>query len=206
MKYAGRKRILLIDDSPTRRELIARVLSRSHYAVRATDTAEDGLNLLVRHAFDLVLMDIILPGVSGIEACRRIVAKNRTRSVPIILLSAIKVSSASQAEGLEAGAIGYLEWPVSARELKARVSAALGTNLPQAAEEIPELSPRQLEVTAWIAEGLTTKEVAEKLQISVRTAETHRAAILRRLGFRSTAHLVGYAIERRITPESLRLR
>lgn len=203
MQQETRKRILLVDDNLERGVLISRMLSDATYLTNTVPTGEECLKFLRRHSVDLVLMDVVLPGISGVETCRRLSMRARRTPPPVLLLSAIAVRSSDQAEGLEAGAIGYIAWPVSARELRARVSAALGTNrLPQK-EKAPELSPRQLEVVAWIAAGLTTKEIAGKLGVAVRTAETHRAAILRRLEFRSSTLLVRYAIERGITPESL---
>lgn len=206
MQRMNNKRILLVDDSLQRCSVIARVLAGSGCVVHAAHTGEEGLVLVGREPTpDLVLMDVLLPGISGIEACRRICEPAPKKSPPVLLLSARATRTTEQAEGLEAGAVGYIAWPVSARELKARVSAALGTNRHQQKEATPELSPRQLEVVAWLAAGLTTKEIAGKLGVTVRTAETHRAAILRRLGMHSSTHLVRYAIERGITPESLGL-
>lgn len=205
MQRTNNERILLVDDSLHRCKLIARVLAGSGYVVHAAHTGEEGLVLVGREPTpDLVLMDVLLPGISGIEACRRICEPAQRKSPPVLLLSARATRTTEQAEGLEAGAVGYIAWPISARELNARVSAALGTNR-QPREETTELSPRQLEVVAWLAAGLTTKEIAGKLGVTVRTAETHRAAILRRLGMHSSTHLVRYAIERGITPESLGL-
>lgn len=206
MQSADAKRILLVDDDLQRCSLITRVLAGSGYVVRAAHTGEQALDLVSREPTpDLVLMDVVLPGISGIEACRQIGERARKRSTPVLLMSGCAIGSIEQAEGLEAGAVGYVAWPISARELKARVSAALGTNQRPQSEHTPDLSPRQLEVVAWIAEGLATKEIAVKLGISVRTAETHRAAILRRLGLRSSSLLVRYAIERGITPNTLGL-
>ena len=204
MQQERSRRILLVDDSLERGGLISRVLAKAGYAVNTVLTGEECLSLIGRQPVDLVLMDVVLPGISGIETCRRLCHSASRKSPPVLLISAIAIRSADQAEGLEAGAIGYIAWPISARELHARVSAALGTNR-QPREETTELSPRQREVVAWLAAGLTTKEIAGKLGVSVRTAETHRAAILRRLGLHSSTHLVRYAIERGITPESLGL-
>jgi DNA-binding NarL/FixJ family response regulator len=207
MQRTNPKHILLVDDNLQRCGAIARILSSAGYSVRTAHSAEEGLDLIDRQpAPDLVLMDVRLPGISGLEACRRICSDRRRKPMLILRISSVAVSSTERAKGLEAGAVDYVAWPISSRELKARVSAVLGTNRPAVKEGKLDLSPRQLEVVAWIAEGLTTKEVAAKLGVTVRTAETHRAAILRRLGFHSTAQLVRFAIERGVTTDSLGLR
>lgn len=201
MAAAKASHILLVDDDLSRAKAMTRVLARAGYVVRVAQTAEQGLELVgVEPHPDLVLMDVVLPGISGIEACRRICERALEKSPPVLLISALATDSVQQAEGLEAGAVGYIALPISMRELKARVSAALGKNQQHRREDGPELSPRQLEVLAWIAEGLSTKEIAVKLGITVRTAETHRAAIRRRLQLPSSL-LVRYAVERGITPQ-----
>lgn len=192
-------RILIVDDDLDRARALQRILCQAGHEVHMVATAAEGLAAAPGLAPDLLLVDLILPDGSGLEVCRRLKWNPALRSTPIVLVSSILVTSEAQAEGLEAGADGYLSWPISIREFQARVALALRSVVrpPADAADRPDrvLSPRQREVAAFIAAGLTTKEIAHRLGISLRTAETHRAAIMRRLEFHSTADLVRYAIE-----------
>ncbi|WP_414755318.1 ATP-binding protein [Anabaena sp. CCY 9910] len=116
-------RILLVDDNADMREYVKRLLSR-HYIV---ETATDGLaalEALANHLPDLVLTDVMMPRLDGFGLLSALRSNNRTREIPIILLSA-RAGEEAKVEGLEAGADDYLIKPFSARELLARVEATL---------------------------------------------------------------------------------
>ncbi len=130
---ANRARVLLADDNADMRDYVARLL-RERWIV---DTASDGASALAmarENPPDLVLADIMMPGLSGFELLQQLRADPRTRVVPVIFLSA-RAGEEARIEGLQAGADDYLAKPFSARELMARVS----THLEQA------LARRQLE-------------------------------------------------------------
>jgi len=114
-------RILIVEDEPALAEPLAYLLSREGYE---TETASDGTSALAsfeRDSPDLVLLDLMLPGISGVDVCREI----RTRSqVPIIMLTA-KDSEVDIVVGLELGADDYVTKPYSSRELLARIKAVL---------------------------------------------------------------------------------
>lgn len=113
--------ILLVEDDPSLRILTTRALQENGYEVRPVSTAPEMWIAFSAGAIDLVLMDVMLPGTSGIELCRQI----RQRSdVPIIFISA-KGSETDRVIGLEIGADDYLPKPFSTRELIARVRAVL---------------------------------------------------------------------------------
>lgn len=114
-------RILVVDDEPALREPLAFLLEKEGFEV---DTAADGraaLDQFERSAPDLILLDLMLPGTSGLEVCRQVRA---TSSVPIIMLTA-KDSEVDIVVGLELGADDYVTKPYSSRELLARVKAVL---------------------------------------------------------------------------------
>jgi DNA-binding NarL/FixJ family response regulator len=203
-------RILIVDDARDRALLMVRILRKAGHTVWTVGTGEAALGRLDEIAPDLVLLDVVLPGLSGFDTCRRIRASSAHRGLRLIIFSGLAVSSETQAEGLEAGADGYLAWPVSPRELVARVSLALRTSATQRAlppdpttppePGPPPLTPRQREVVAHVAEGRTSTETAQILGISPATVETHRKAAMRRLGVHSTADLVRYALLNGIAP------
>lgn len=113
--------ILLVEDDPALRTLTTRALQENGYAVRPAAAAPEMWLAMEAGPVDLVLLDIMLPGMDGIELCRRI---RRTSEVPIIFISA-KGSETDRVVGLEVGADDYLSKPFGTRELVARVRALL---------------------------------------------------------------------------------
>lgn len=114
--------ILVVDDEASIRELLSFNLKKNGYSV---ETAADGREALAKAAgMDLVLLDIMLPEVDGLEVCRRLKANPQTSGIPIIMLTA-KAEEIDRVLGLELGADDYVVKPFSMRELLARVKAVL---------------------------------------------------------------------------------
>ncbi|MCK9985843.1 MAG: two-component system, OmpR family, phosphate regulon response regulator PhoB [Azoarcus sp.] len=136
--------ILLVEDEPAIQELIAANLGRAgHHVVRAGDA--ETAQRIVRDALpDLVLLDWMLPGMSGIELARRLRADERTRAIPIIMLTA-RGEEQDKVAGLEMGADDYITKPFSPRELVARIKAVLRRRAPQATEDSVELGGLSLD-------------------------------------------------------------
>jgi len=136
--------ILLVEDEPAIQELIAANLNRAgHHVVRASDA--ESAQRIVREALpDLILLDWMLPGTSGIEFARRLRADERTRSIPIIMLTA-RGEEQDKVTGLETGADDYITKPFSPRELVARIKAVLRRRAPQATEDAVELGGLRLD-------------------------------------------------------------
>jgi CheY-like chemotaxis protein len=120
---AERPLILLADDNADMREYLARLLS-AHYRIEAVADGEAALRAAARRMPSLVLSDVMMPRMDGIELLSRLRAEPRTAAVPVILLSA-RAGEEAKVEGLGAGADDYLIKPFSARELLARVEAHL---------------------------------------------------------------------------------
>ncbi|MFF1530510.1 response regulator [Cellulomonas sp. NPDC058312] len=122
-------RILLVEDEESYRDPLAYLLGREGFEVTTAATGPDALVAFEEHGADLVLLDLMLPGLSGTEVCRRI----RQRSdVPVIMLTA-KDGEIDKVVGLELGADDYVTKPYSSRELLARVRAVLRRRQPAAA-------------------------------------------------------------------------
>ncbi len=138
--------ILLVEDEPAIQELIAANLTRAgHTVVRAADG--ETAQRIVREALpDLVLLDWMLPGMSGIELARRLRAEERTRAIPIIMLTA-RSEEEDRVLGLETGADDYISKPFSPRELVARIKAVLRRRAPEATEDAVETSGLRLDPT-----------------------------------------------------------
>jgi two-component system, OmpR family, response regulator len=113
--------ILVVDDEARIREVVQYALEREGYRVTVTENGERALELTAREAVDLIVLDIMLPGIDGLEICRRVRAASRT---PILFLSA-RSDEIDRVLGLELGGDDYLIKPFSPRELTARVRAVL---------------------------------------------------------------------------------
>ncbi|NLF03641.1 MAG: response regulator transcription factor [Actinomycetales bacterium] len=114
-------RILLVEDEESYRDPLTYQLTREGYEVTAAATGPEGLEAFARGGVDLVLLDVMLPGISGVEVCREL---RKTSTVPVIMLTA-KDAEIDKVVGLEIGADDYVTKPYSFRELLARVRAVL---------------------------------------------------------------------------------
>ncbi len=136
--------ILLVEDEPAIQELIAANLTRAgHHVLRAGD-AETGQRIVRDALPDLILLDWMLPGMSGVEFARRLRSEERTRSIPLIMLTA-RGEEQDKVAGLEAGADDYVTKPFSPRELVARIKAVLRRRAPETTEDAVEIGGLRLD-------------------------------------------------------------
>lgn len=118
-------KILIVDDNPVVLFAMAHLLKSEGFTVLEAATGKQGLALAKAEAPDLVLLDVMLPDINGVELCRQIKDGPDTSQLFVVLLSSIETSPDSQVTGLEAGADGYIARPIENRELIARVQAML---------------------------------------------------------------------------------
>lgn len=130
-------RILVVEDDPDIAELVEHHLSRAGYATSVVGTGADALER-IRERPDLVLLDLMLPGLSGFEICRKMRSDPQTATVPIIMLTA-RAEEESRVQGLELGADDYVTKPFSPRELVARLRAVLRRTQPWGPDRILRL-------------------------------------------------------------------
>lgn len=197
-------RIMLVDDHPLVRDgLRARLEAVAHLRVVAeADNADDALKQAGIVPLDLVLMDINMRGTNGIEAAARF--RDSFPAIAVLILSMHdKVEYVGQA--MQAGARGYVLKDAPGKDIVRAIdtvmaggiyySEALARKLarPQVAD--PQLTAREFEVLRQIAEGHSNKQIARTLDLSVRTVETHRLNIKRKLGIEGQAELIRYAVQ-----------
>jgi two-component system phosphate regulon response regulator PhoB len=120
----SRQKIIAIEDESDILEVIEYNLKKEGYEVAGVEDGEDGLELVRSKVPDLVLLDLMLPGMDGLEVCRRIRYDPRTRHIPIVMLTA-KGEESDIVTGLEVGADDYIAKPFAPREMVARVRAVL---------------------------------------------------------------------------------
>ena len=128
-----RKRILIIEDNPYTSDMVRKYLSRNDYKVLTASDGQEGLHLAREENPDLILLDIMLPGMDGIEVCRTL---REESSVPIIMLTA-RVEEEDRVAGLELGADDYITKPFSLKELVARIRVVLRRLNPDVIERGP---------------------------------------------------------------------
>ena len=120
----AKESILVVDDEREILELVKYNLAKEGYNVVCVETGEDALNAARLKLPDLVLLDLMLPGVDGLEVCRKLKADPKTQEIPVVMLTA-KGGEADIVAGLELGADDYVTKPFSPRVLTARVKAVL---------------------------------------------------------------------------------
>ncbi len=210
-------RITIADDHAVVRQGL-RLILESHPGWKVFREASNGrqaVELVRQEPPDIVVMDVNMPDLNGIEATRQICKD--FPSLPVLILSAHD-SEQLVREMLIAGARGYVLKADAGEDLIAAVEALLVGRVfftssvsefvmrslrekseAGAGSELPSrVSPREREVIQLLAEGCTNKETARRLEISVKTVETHRKNIMDKLGLKSLSELVRYAIHNQI--------
>jgi DNA-binding NarL/FixJ family response regulator len=209
-------RILLVDDHEIVRRGLKSVLEtrKDWEIVGEAETGREAVQMVEELRPDVVVMDISMPELNGLDAVRQI-AKIAPRTEVLVLT--MHESEELVRQVLEAGARGYLLKSDASRQLISAIDA-LRVHRPFLTSKVNEvllrgylggkplrgetsggrLTPREREIVQLLAEGLTNKEVAAKLNISVKTAETHRTNVMRKLDLHSVSELVRYAVRNHI--------
>ena len=136
--------ILVVEDEPQVQELVAVNLEHAGHRVLRAATAEEAEISIRRELPDVLILDWMLPGESGVTFMRRLRADERTRELPILMLTA-RAMEQDKVSGLEAGADDYLTKPFSPKELAARIKAVLRRRAPQLADEAVEIAGLRLD-------------------------------------------------------------
>ena len=208
-------RILLTDDHTVLREALRAAFDREP-DLQVIGEADDGaqtLELARRLAPDVVVLDIGMPGMSGVDIARSLVQANG--GFKVLALSTFTDEMVIR-QMLDAGAMGYVAKSASSEDLVRGIRTVAGgrtflcpwstsamvvsirQKTPSVTSECPLLSPREVEVLKLLAEGKSSPEIAEILQIATSTANAHRRNIMRSLDLHSVAQLTKYAISRGI--------
>jgi DNA-binding NarL/FixJ family response regulator len=210
-------KILLADDHAVVRRGLRMVLDAEPdlEVVAEADDGAEAVELALAHDVDLAILDVTMPRLTGIQAAGRITqAKPQLRT----LMLSMHDNERYFFEALRAGASGYVLKSVADRDLVEACRATMRgepfiyagavkalvrdyLNRAAAGEELPDdpLTPRESEIVKLIAEGHTSREIAELLVISDKTVERHRANVLDKLGMRDRVDLTRYAIRRGLT-------
>ena len=206
-------RVIVADDQALVREGLMTLLAAAPgiEPVAAATDGEEAVELCERHRPDVVLMDLRMPTVDGVEATRRIRAANPAIEVVVLTTHA---DEASILDALRAGARGYLTKDAGIAEISRAIQAAAAhqavldpvvqsqlvaaasspTPAPAVDRTLPdELTPREAEVLSLIARGLSNREIADTLVVSEATVKTHINHVFSKIGARDRAQAVHYA-------------
>jgi two-component system phosphate regulon response regulator PhoB len=162
--------ILIVEDEPAIQELIALNLKRAGHMVLCADSAEQAKKMVNNVLPDLVLLDWMLPDMSGIEFARKLRREDRTKAIPIIMLTA-RIQESDKIAGLEAGADDYITKPFSPRELLARIKAVLRRRLPEMSDEIIEMGGLRLDPTTHRVHVYASNEPEKLSEIALGPTE-----------------------------------
>lgn len=207
-------RVLIADDHTLVREGLRQLLAATP-DIRVEGEAANGdeaLALLKSGEYDLAVLDLSMPGTAGIELIRRVrLEKPRLR----VLVLSMHGEAQYAARALKAGAAGYVTKDAASAQLVGAIRkvAAGGVHISEAAAAQlvaagahagaaaphTRLSNREFEVFRLLVEGLGPTEIADRLHLSVKTVSTHKTRILEKMGMDSTADLVRYAVEQKLT-------
>jgi len=209
----SKKRILVVDDHPMMRQGLAKLINGEPELMVAWEAgdARAGLEMVVAHSPDLVLADISLPDQNGLELIKSIQAE---RPATAILVVSMHDEALYAERVLRAGARGYIMKQEGGKQLlvairqilsgqvyvSGKISVKILETLSQnrsGSEGSPavKLSPREFEVFRLIGEGKGSREIAEKLHLSINTVEVHRANIKRKLKLNSPTELIRQAVQ-----------
>jgi twitching motility two-component system response regulator PilH len=116
------KKVLVVDDSPTERHVLVELLTRNGYQVITAESGEEGIEKAKSELPDLVLMDVVMPGLNGYQATRTLTRDETTKHIPIIVCTS-KGQETDKIWGLRQGALDYLVKPVNGEELLSKIAA-----------------------------------------------------------------------------------
>jgi len=186
-KFSPKLKVLLLEDDPLDAELVAHAVrgGAPESTVRLVDTGAEFARALDEFIPDVILSDHSVGDFNALDAFR--LAQSRVPGSPFILVSGVFEQQAS--ECLQAGADDFVHKAMLNR-LGPAIAAAMSRRAP-----LRKLSRRQRQVLQLLAAGLSTREIAAQLSVSIKTVETHRSQLMLRLGIHDVAGLVRYAVQ-----------
>jgi DNA-binding NarL/FixJ family response regulator len=205
----NQKKLLLIDDDPNLILLVKDYLEFRGYEVITAENGREALEVLESATPDMIICDVMMPEMDGYSLVSTIRADPKTSWIPVLFLSA-KGQSQDRVKGLNIGADVYMVKPFEPEELVAQVESSLkqASRLIQHKDAKPgdnsikiqvpfdvELTPTELRVVQFVARGMANREIAEELNVSQRTIESHVSNMLGKTGLHNRTELARWAIE-----------
>ncbi|MEM9226975.1 MAG: response regulator transcription factor [Verrucomicrobiota bacterium] len=213
------KKVVIVEDQTAVREMISQIVQAdpSFEVVAETGDGQAAYNEVIEHKPEFVILDVMLPGLNGAEVLRRF--SKHLKGTRVLVFSGYQ-NPALVRELLQAGAHGFVEKSAPLSELRkgieivANGGSYFGPEVAQMLREavlnpnasnrkgVDVLTAREREILQLIAESYSTKEVAQKLNISVKTAENHRTNLMKKLDLHDVASLTRYAMQQGLIESS----
>lgn len=206
--------ILVIEDEKALRENITDIIAHYGFRVISSATGEDGIQLAIEHAPQIIICDIMLPGIDGFEVFNRIKQNDHLTIASFIFLTA-KSTRSDTRTGMDMGADDYLTKPFTKEELLNSIRARLEKlsvihhqlekveSIDASMDKLTNLTRAERKILNKISEGLTTPQIAEKLFVSKKTIENHRVNISRKLNLSGPNSLISFALKLRTQQSNL---
>lgn len=202
--------VYLLEDDSAVRESIQWLLEKHGIEVRAFANPRDFLEAYDENWVGCLILDLALPEMNGLEVYRKLL--DRGTQLPFIVITGHgEIPDATQA--MKLGAIDFLEKPYESDRLVALVRQALRLSERRhqakamrrvTQDQIDSLTPRELQIMDLMVEGLMTKQIARRLDISIKTVEAHRSSILKKMKVESVVQLVRVVTQHRLLAETVR--
>ncbi|MBV5259620.1 response regulator transcription factor [Synechococcus moorigangaii CMS01] len=199
--------LLLLDDDPNLILLVRDYLEFRGYNILTAANGQEGLQILTETIPDLIICDVMMPEMDGYAFIQNVRQNAAARWVPVIFLSA-KSQTQDRIRGLSQGADVYLVKPFEPEELIAQVESSLsqarrflehsGVGLKNTTFPVPshvELTPTETKVVGFVSQGLSNREIAEKLNVSQRTVESHVSNMLNKTSLSNRTELARWAMD-----------
>jgi DNA-binding NarL/FixJ family response regulator len=197
----GSRPVLIVDDDDAYRAFVTELLRRAGFTTCEAATGKEALAATARERPSCVLLDVLLPGVSGYEICHELRDKYG-EGLPIIFVTGERIEAADRVAGLLVGADDYIVKPFDPDELIARTRRFVARSIARSSSVYRsgtfDLTSREQEVLRLLAEGLDQKVIAGQLFITTKTVSTHIQRILSKLGVHSRTEAVSLAYRERL--------
>ncbi|MEO0410074.1 MAG: response regulator transcription factor [Cyanobacteria bacterium P01_A01_bin.135] len=203
------KRLLLIDDDPNLILLVKDYLEFRGYDVITAENGREALTVLEAETPDMIICDVMMPEMDGYSLVEHVRQDPKTNWIPVLFLSA-KGQSQDKVKGLSTGADVYMVKPFEPEELVAQVESSLkqasrlmvrqpsqsgdGAHRIKVPFDV-ELTPTELRVVQFVARGMANREIAQELNVSQRTIESHVSNMLGKTGLHNRTELARWALE-----------
>ncbi|MDM8528720.1 response regulator transcription factor [Anaerolineales bacterium HSG24] len=233
--------IFIVDDVPENIDIVLQHLKQFGYELAIAENGASAIERLKHITPDLILLDVMMPGIDGFQVCRHVQSQPETKDIPIIFMTALD-DTASKIRGFEVGGVDYITKPIELVELLARLQTHLAlrqlqvdlknkvqeltqaleekisqlnkcqterdelyeqlhqkqvkvTEQINSAENVSQLSKREIEVLQLIVAGKTSQEIARKFHLSDSTVRTYRQRIMQKLQVNSLLELIEFVLD-----------
>ena len=201
----AREVVLVVDDSPETLRMLTDALDQAGMTVMVALDGSAAMKVVEQITPDIILLDAVMPGFDGFEACRRLKSEPALSHVPVVFMTGLSETE-HIVRGLEAGGVDYVTKPIVIEEMLARIRVHLANArlIRRAAEATPtshelrkdfKLTSREAEVLSWLSKGKTNRDIAQILGLSPRTIDKHLEQIYAKLGVENRTAAAAMAVK-----------